>query len=202
MKRMILVLAIALTAVLSAQAQTKECDNCHGSGLEYRECAFCKGAGYRECDFCLGKKMVRCNMCQGAKQVTCAHCNGRGGTKVKDEWRECQWCGGVGTPECEECKGTGTKVCWKCGGAGNYVCNQCNGSKVNQWQCHVCGGTGQVKDEAKTVTSVFKDDSGYSGTCTIKVEEGDTKEDIMRKATRARLESRKKQMEARGITVK
>jgi DnaJ-class molecular chaperone len=67
MKRLILSLAIILTAGISAQAQTKECDNCHGSGLEYRTCAFCKGEGYRECDFCLGKKIVRCNMCQGAK---------------------------------------------------------------------------------------------------------------------------------------
>ena len=66
MKRFILSLAIILTAGISAQAQTTECDNCHGSGLEYRTCAFCNGEGYRECDFCLGKKEVRCNMCQGA----------------------------------------------------------------------------------------------------------------------------------------
>lgn len=199
---MILVLAIALTAVLSAQAQTRPCDNCGGSGIEERTCAFCGGEGYRECDFCLGKKMVRCNDCGGSGQVFCVHCNGRGGVQIKDEWRECQWCGGQGTPDCTRCQKTGQIVCWKCEGAGNYVCNQCNGDRVNKWQCHVCGGTGQVKDEARTVTSTFKDDTGYSGSFSVKVEPGDTREDVMRKATQARLAHRKKQMEARGITVK
>lgn len=201
MKRLILSLAIILTAGISAQAQTKECDNCHGSGLEYRECAFCKGEGYRECDFCLGKKIVRCNMCQGAKQVTCAHCNGRGGTKIKDEWRECQWCGGQGTPECEECKGTGTKVCWKCEGAGRYVCNQCKGDKVNQWQCHVCGGTGKVKAQSQTVTSTYTDDNGYSGTVQVQIAPNDSEQEKMRKLAKARVQHRLEQMKKNGVKV-
>ena len=201
MKRLILSLAIILTAGISAQAQTKECDNCHGSGLEYRTCAFCKGEGYRECDFCLGKKIVRCNMCQGAKQVTCAHCNGRGGTKIKDEWRECQWCGGVGTPECEECKGTGTKVCWKCKGEGQYVCNQCKGDKVNQWQCHVCGGTCKVKAQSQTVTSTYTDDNGYSGTVQVQIDPNDSEQEKMRKLAKARVQHRLEQMKKNGVKV-
>lgn len=201
MKRLILSLAIILTAGISAQAQTTECDNCHGSGLEYRTCAFCKGEGYRECDFCLGKKIVRCNMCQGAKQVTCAHCNGRGGTKIKDEWRECQWCGGQGTPECEECKGTGTKVCWKCKGEGQYVCNQCKGDKVNQWQCHVCGGTGKVKAQSQTVTSTYTDDNGYSGTVQVQIDPNDSEQEKMRKLAKARVQHRLEQMKKNGVKV-
>ncbi len=202
MKRILFICMAMAIGSLYATAQT-ECKNCHGSGLEERTCAFCSGEGWRECDFCLGKKMVRCNMCQGSGEVVCAHCNGRGGTQVKDNWRECQWCDGKGTPECVECKGTKTKVCWKCEGAGRYVCNQCNGDKVNKWQCHVCGGTGKVKEEqSSTVTSTYKDDSGYSGTVEVRIDPNDSEEEKMRKMTRARLAHRKKQMEARGITVK
>ena len=139
-------------------------------------------------------------MCQGSGNVFCAHCNGRGGTKVKDEWRECQWCDGKGTPECETCKGTGTKVCWKCEGKGEYVCNQCNGSKENTWQCHVCGGTGLGKEEASN--TMEKLNQGYSGTVQVQIDPNDSQEEKMRKIARARLASRKKQMEAQGITVK
>ena len=198
MKRLVLTLAIAFSAVVSMQAQT-ECKNCNGSGLEERTCAFCSGEGYRECDFCLGKKMVRCNMCQGSGQVFCAHCNGKGGVQVKDNWRECRWCGGKGTPECEECKGTGTKVCWKCKGEGRYVCNQCNGNKVNQWQCHVCNGTGKVQD--KTVTSTYTDDNGYSGTVQVKIDPNDSPEERMRKIAKARVQHRMQQMKKNGVKV-
>lgn len=201
MRRFILSLAIILTAGISAQAQTKECDNCHGSGLEYRTCAFCNGEGYRECDFCLGKKMVRCNMCQGSGEVFCAHCHGKGGVKVKDEWRECQWCGGKGTPECVECKGTGTKVCWKCEGAGRYVCNQCNGDRVNKWQCHVCGGTGKVKAQSQTVTSTYTDDNGYSGTVQVQIDPNDSEQEKMRKLAKARVNHRLQQMKKNGVKV-
>ena len=202
MKRLILSLAIILTAGISAQAQTKECDNCHGSGLEYRDCAFCKGEGYRECDFCLGKKMVRCNDCGGEGKIFCAHCRGKGGVQVKDNWRECQWCGGKGTPECEKCKTTGQIVCWKCEGAGKYVCNQCNGSKVNKWQCHVCSGTGKVKDQAEETISKLKEIGPTSGTVKVDIDPNDSEQEKMRKMAKARMAHRKKVLEAQGITVK
>ena len=201
MKRLLFICITMAIASLYAKAQT-QCNNCQGSGLEERTCAFCKGEGTRECDFCLGKKEVRCNMCQGAKVIVCSHCRGKGGTQVKDQWRECQWCDGKGTPECGTCKGTGTKVCWKCEGEGKYVCNQCNGEKVNKWQCHICGGTGKAKEQSSTVKSSFKDNSGYSGTVQVKIDPNDSEEEKMRKIARARLAHRKKQMEARGITVK
>ena len=198
MKRSILICMMMAIASLYAKAQT-DCEICHGTGLEERACAFCGGQGTRECDFCLGKKEVRCNMCQGAGEVTCAHCNGRGGTKVKDEWRECQWCGGKGTPECETCKGTGIRVCWKCEGAGFYVCNQCHGDKVTQWQCHVCGGTGKAK--ATTATSTYTDDNGYSGTVTVQFDPNDSEEEKMRKMARARVNHRLQQMRKNGVKV-
>lgn len=198
MKRVLLICVAVVFGWLNTMAQT-ECENCHGKGLEERECAFCSGKGTRECDFCLGKKEVRCNMCQGAGEVTCARCNGRGGTKVKDEWRECQWCGGKGTPECETCKGTGIRVCWKCEGAGFYVCNQCHGDKVTQWQCHVCGGTGKAK--AGTATSTYTDDNGYSGTVTVQFDPNDSEEERMRKIARARVNHRMQQMRKNGVKV-
>ena len=201
MKRIFLSLAFLVTAVFAVQAQTT-CGNCNGSGLEERTCAFCSGEGWRECDFCLGKKEVRCNMCQGSGNIVCAHCRGNGGVKVKDEWRECQWCGGKGTPECETCKGVGTRVCQKCEGAGRYVCNQCNGDKVTKWQCHVCGGTGQVKDGAEATISRLKEVGGTSGTLDVKINPNDSEQEKMRKIARARLAHRKKVLEAQGITVK
>ena len=201
MKRLFVVCMMMAIASLYVNAQTK-CNNCSGSGLEERACAFCKGEGYRECDFCLGKKSVRCNMCQGSGEVVCAHCRGNGGTKVKDQWRECQWCGGKGTPECEECKGTGSKVCWKCSGAGEYVCNQCNGEKVTKWQCHVCSGTGQVKDDAEVTISKLKEVGGTSGTVKVNIDPNDSEEEKMRKIARARLAHRKKVLESRGVTVR
>lgn len=205
MKRIVLVCMMMAIASLYTQAQTTKCENCHGSGLEYRTCAFCQGEGYRECDFCLGKKMVRCNMCQGSGEVVCAHCRGKGGVKVKDEWRVCQWCDGKGTPECEECKGTGTKVCWKCDGAGKYLCNQCHGDKVTQWQCHVCGGTGKVKEQPQTSTttstSTYTDDNGYSGTVKVQFDPNDSQEERMRKMTKARVQHRMQQMKKNGVKV-
>ena len=201
MKRYIIICIAMAIGSLYAKAQT-ECKNCNGSGLEDRTCAFCNGEGWRECDFCLGKKEVRCNMCQGSGEVVCAHCHGRGGTKVKDEWRTCQYCDGKGTPECVECKGTKTKVCWKCEGAGRYVCNQCHGDRVNKWQCHVCGGTGQVKEEARTVTSTYTDANGYSGTVQVKIDPNDSEEEKMRKLTKARVDHRLQQMKKNGVNVK
>lgn len=202
MKRIILSLAIILTTGISAQAQTTECDNCHGKGLEERTCAFCGGNKYRECDFCLGKKMVRCNDCGGTGNVFCAHCNGKGGVNIKGEWHTCQWCDGKGTPECERCKKTGQIVCWKCEGAGEYVCNQCQGSGVNEWQCHVCGGTGKVTSQNKSQDIPEALKHGYSGTVKVDIDPNDSEEEKMRKMTRARLAHRKKMMEAQGITVK
>ncbi|MBQ3896154.1 MAG: hypothetical protein II734_03515 [Paludibacteraceae bacterium] len=195
MKKVFLFIAI-LACSLPAVAQEK-CDYCHGSGQEARPCAFCGGNGYRECDFCLGKKEVRCNMCQGSGEIVCAHCRGRGGVQIKDEWRECQYCDGKGTPQCETCKGTGMKVCWKCEGAGEYVCNQCNGSKVNMWSCTHCNGTGYVKTQAKNSNDAppAAITHGYSGTFKIDVQPGDTKEDIMRKATQARVRHRANMIE-------
>ena len=190
-----------MTTIGSAQAQT-ECENCHGSGLEYRDCAFCQGAGYRECDFCLGKKIVRCNDCGGEGKIFCAHCRGNGGVTIKGEWTECRWCDGKGKSECDRCKQTGQIVCWKCEGAGNYVCNQCNGNKVTQWQCHVCQGTGKVTAQTKSQDIPEALKHGYSGTVKVDIDPNDSEEEKMRKMTRARLAHRKKQMEAQGITVK
>ncbi len=201
MKRFILTLTVVLMAVVSAQAQTS-CKNCNGSGMEERTCTFCKGEGYRECDFCLGKKMVRCNDCGGEGKIFCAHCRGKGGVQVKDNWRECQWCGGKGTPECEKCKTTGQIVCWKCEGAGKYVCNQCNGSKVNKWQCHVCSGTGKVKDQAEETISKLKEIGPTSGTVKVDIDPNDSEQEKMRKMAKARMAHRKKVLEAQGITVK
>lgn len=195
-------LMIAVESLFTqSMAQTK-CNNCSGSGLEERTCAFCKGEGYRECDFCLGKKMVRCNDCGGEGKIFCAHCNGRGGTKVKDQWRDCQWCGGKGISECDKCKQTGQIVCQKCGGAGKYVCNQCNGEKVTKWQCHVCGGTGQVKDQAEETIDKLKKVGPTSGTLNVKIDPNDSEQEKMRKMAKARLAHRKKILEAQGITVK
>ena len=201
MKRIVLVCMMMAIASLYAKAQTKDCDNCHGTGLEERTCAFCSGQGIRESDFCLGKKLVRCNDCGGEGKVFCAHCRGKGGVQVKDEWRECQWCGGQGTPDCEKCKKTGQLTCWKCNGVGHYECNQCHGSKASKWQCHVCGGSGKVKADVESVTSKLSS-NGYSGTVKVQFDPNDSQEERMRKIARARLAHRKKQMEAQGITVK
>ncbi|MBQ1797544.1 MAG: hypothetical protein IIZ88_07270 [Prevotella sp.] len=203
MKKSIL-FSMALVGLLSMSPAVSfaqdNCDYCKGSGKEYRTCAFCQGEGYRECDFCLGKKMVRCNDCGGEGKVFCAHCRGKGGVQIKDEWRECQWCGGQGTPDCERCKTTGSIVCWKCEGAGKYVCNQCNGSKVNEWSCTHCQGTGK-KAQANADTPPIST-QGYSGKLDVKREEGESDRDLMIKIAKARLAHRKKQMEAQGITVK
>ena len=43
MKRIVLVCMMMAIASLYAKAQTKDCDNCHGTGLEERTCAFCSG---------------------------------------------------------------------------------------------------------------------------------------------------------------
>lgn len=206
MKRIILVCMMMVMTSLYVMAQTKDCERCHGSGLDYRPCAFCGGQGTRECDFCLGKKMVRCNDCGGTGQVFCVHCNGRGGVQIKDEWRTCQWCGGQGTPDCERCKKTGQIVCWKCGGAGLYECNQCHGDRVTQWQCPQCSGTGKVKVQEQTqkksqdIPEALK--HGYSGTVKVNINPNDSPEEKARKLTQARLAHRKKMMEAQGITVK
>lgn len=199
MKRFLFVCMAIAIGSLYAMAQ-QQCDKCDGTGKEHRPCAFCGGEGKRECDFCLGKKYVRCNDCGGSGEVFCAHCNGRGGVQIKDEWRECQWCGGKGTPDCQRCGKTGSIVCWKCEGAGEYVCNQCNGSKVNEWSCTKCGGTGQI--QAETVTSTFKDNNGYSGTVQVQIDPNDSFEEKARKLARARVANRMKQMQAQGITVK
>ena len=201
MKRIMFICMAMAIGSLYTKAQTS-CKNCNGSGLEERTCAFCKGEGYRECDFCLGKKMVRCNDCGGEGKIFCAHCRGKGGVQVKDNWRECQWCGGKGTPECEKCKTTGQIVCWKCEGAGKYVCNQCNGSKVNKWKCHVCSGTGKVKDQAEETISKLKEIGPTSGTVKVDIDPNDSEQEKMRKMAKARLAHRKKVLEAQGITVK
>ncbi len=201
MKRILFICMAMAIGSLYTEAQTS-CKNCNGSGMEERTCAFCKGEGYRECDFCLGKKMVRCNDCGGEGKIFCAHCRGKGGVQVKDNWRECQWCGGKGTPECEKCKTTGQIVCWKCEGAGKYVCNQCNGSKVNKWQCHVCSGTGKVKDQAEETISKLKEIGPTSGTVKVDIDPNDSEQEKMRKMAKARLAHRKKVLEAQGITVK
>ena len=200
-KKILFLLALAGMMSTSAMAQ-KKCNNCEGSGLEYRSCAFCGGEGIRECDFCLGKKMVRCNDCGGTGKVFCVHCNGRGGVNTKNGWRDCNWCDGQGTPACERCKETGQIVCWKCSGVGHYECNQCHGDKVLQWQCHVCGGTGLSKDQDEEITSTFKDDKGYSGTVKVQIDPNDSEQEKMRKIARARLAHRAQQMRAKGITVK
>ena len=202
MKRSFLICIMMTIASLCVQAQTKDCDNCKGTGLEERTCAFCKGEGYRECDFCLGKKMVRCNDCGGTGKISCAHCNGRGGTKVKDEWRECQWCDGKGTPDCEKCKKTGQIACWKCGAEGKYQCNQCNGSRVNKWQCTKCSGTGKVKADAEATISKLKEIGGTSGTVKVNINPNDSEQEKMRKLTKARLAHRKQVLESKGVTVK
>jgi hypothetical protein len=146
--------------------------------------------------------MVRCNDCGGEGKIFCAHCRGKGGVQVKDNWRECQWCGGKGTPECEKCKTTGQIVCWKCEGAGKYVCNQCNGSKVNKWQCHVCSGTGKMKDQTEETISKLKEIGPTSGTVKVDIDPNDSEQEKMRKMAKARLAHRKKVLEAQGITVK
>jgi hypothetical protein len=73
---------------------------------------------------------------------------------------------------------------------------------VNKWQCHVCSGTGKVKDQAEETISKLKEIGPTSGTVKVDIDPNDSEQEKMRKMAKARLAHRKKVLEAQGITVK
>lgn len=140
MKRLIFlfVMMIACATQMSAQERCTRCEN----GKIPDRCSFCND-GWRECNLCCGKKYIKCTVCLGAKRLTCYNCNGRGYWVDKDgDKRECNRCGGEGTPICERCSGDGEIMCPSCSGAGGEKCRQCDGSGVKYWRCPECNGTG------------------------------------------------------------
>lgn len=131
MKRIILLLTIALMGVMSVQAQVSDCRTCEGKGVilcpdcngNPPMCTVCKGLGNIICRRCNGEFQT-CPLCHGSKYYNgpCSVCHATG--RIID----CKECDGKGYVKCPEIPNNcymGNQVCQRCKGINKIPCPDC-----------------------------------------------------------------------------
>ena len=143
----ILLVSLLLLAA-AANAATKDCTECLGTGHIDEVCPACNGACGDECLHCNGVGREPCYDCNGASYLTCSYCNG---TAIDPKTGEACRCVRRGSPGLEKCvlcddgylRGISCQVCH---GAKIAPCSKCEGTGIVSAECFVCYGTGKIDE--------------------------------------------------------